>query len=177
MMRPAQEGYTLLELLIVILIIALTLSVVLLRMPSTQFASQRAAAQQIQGLVELARERSILHTTVLGMTVTPQEIHYDELVGNTNENTQPVWQPYLVQNKYWHVVVQPPLAFTLQTEQTNNADSLGATAGENPQVIFWPTGEMTPFVLKVYSENSPQIYQVMGSKTGEVKLEQQNEPQ
>ncbi len=176
MMKP-QEGYTLIELLVVILIVGLTLSVVLLRIPSSQFASQRAVAQQIQGLVELARERAILHATVLGMTVTAQEIHFDELVGSSNELMQSVWQPYLLQNKYWHVVVQLPLAFSLQTKQTNDAGSLGATAGENPQVIFWPTGEMTPFVLNVYAENTAQTYQITGSKTGEINLEQHSEAQ
>jgi general secretion pathway protein H len=171
MRKGRHKGFTLIEIVVVLFIIGLVTTIILLKFPNTNRETLRATANQTKGLLVIAREKAILRPAIIGMDVQNQQIRFYELVTDTTFAQQSKWQPFMSDQKNWQVTVKPPLYFSINVAQDARVNVSDQSNGITPAVIFWPNGEMTPFVLTI-NDARKTAYQITGTYTGEVQLTQ-----
>lgn len=147
------RGFTLLEILVVLVIIGITLSFAL---PSFgDFGEQRrsvTAAQQFASFVTLVRDEAILESSTLGVRVSREGY---EVLRFKEPNT---WQ------------TMPQNLFRYRTFP--NYVVVSVKPSKKPIIIINATGDMNAFKLTFGSEHKPNIATVVGSINGSVNVTQ-----
>lgn len=158
--RPARksrgfaEGFTLIEILVVILIISITLTFAMLSFGD--FGQKRkilATAQQFANYVKLVKEQAIIESSTLGIRINQNG--YEVL--RLQESNQ--WQP--MPQSIFHAHTFPKQIKSLfKTKNKKN----------NQWIIFSATGDMTPFELKLGTSEEQNIVTLIGYTNGLIKL-------
>ena len=145
-------GFTLIEILVVILIVGITLSFAL--MAFGDFGEKRRiviSAEQFSQYVKLAQQQAILETTTLGIGIHKNGYQVMRL------SPKAKWLP-MSSNSIFHEQHFPKgLLINLQ----NNASSRG-----NPSIIIDSSGDMTAFTLTFGSAKQPSIVSIIGEHNG-----------
>ena len=158
-----RAGFTLIEILIVVLIISITTSFIVLNM-NTNRASPRViedTARQLRLVIDVAQEQAVLQPAELGIRF---ELHHYRvvrlLVGNDNEA------------KWWDVENDRLLREHVIPENVNvtveidNEDNISLS----PQIQFYSSGDMTPFTIEIGNFGNPAQFTLEGKANGEVQL-------
>lgn len=129
----SQRGFTLLEMMLVLLLIGVGASMVLLAFPSarTQEATQILARFQTQ--LDFVRERGQQTGQLFGIIIHPERWQFMRLQpadDSTPAETDDRWG-----NAQWLTLRFP--------------DGQAWTPGEQPDVLIFPGGEVTPFQLRI----------------------------
>lgn len=133
-MRPDCRGFTLLEVLVVLLVIALVVSFVRLASGTSPRTLARQQALEIGQVLQVARESAVLQGQEYGLQLTPRAYTVLRLQADG-------WQPVNAQR------VLPP-ELTLELEMAQQALAIERTA-DAPQVLVSSSDEFTPFTLHV----------------------------
>lgn len=155
-------GFTLIEILVVLLIIGITLGFALLAFGD--FGGQRRiviAAEQFVNYVKFIQQEAILETGTLGITFN--QTGYQVMRFQPPNN----WQ-FIPKTGVFHHHKFPSNAVV-------NFENSAAKIGE-PQIIINAAGDMTPFTLKFSSTKQVNIANVIGSQDGTVALQMLNPP-
>jgi len=152
----ARLGFTLIEILVVVLIIGITLGFALLAFGD--FGGNRriiVAAEQFVGYVKLVQQQAILETSTLGINFNKNGYQVLRFQLPASWNAMP-------QKSIFHLQYFPESAVVnLQSDGKKSA---------NPQIIINAAGEMTPFKLQVGSSKEVDLVTVIGSRDGNVSL-------
>lgn len=165
------QGFTLIELMLVVVILGLATSVVMLSMPamtSTQSGEQQLS--KLSSLLALVQEQAIMQGSSFGLYI--DDHHYQIMalkpqasgaentdfgLGDSSESSAPAWVLYL------HPRWQTQGDFTADEDaqlsmtgltldeaaQDNTSDPGSDDAEQAPQILILPGGEITPFTLSV----------------------------
>ena len=164
----ATGGFTLLEVMVVVVLIGIIASFAVLQIPSTTPAerayneAQRLAAvmrQQWQEAVLLGQQRGVLfdENTYLILELGLDNKKWLPLTTNT-------------QSLKRHQL-PPQLALELAVEGRPVAFQTNASRSERPQILFLSSGEQTEFKLTLVSENQQSSgYQLTGYINGTITL-------
>lgn len=172
-MRPKPRGFTLIELMLVVVILGLTTSVVMLSMPSMTTQKQdETQLAQLANRLALFQEQAETEGQTLGLYMN--EHHYQFMTlkpqvsgaaasmtgsGDTSEATAPAWALYT--HPRWQTQgdfspedeVQLSLSgLTLDEDATATSratDTVDDASQVTPQILILPGGEITPFTLAV----------------------------
>lgn len=158
--KQYQQGFTLIEILVVILIVGITLGFALLSFGD--FGGQRRiimAAEQFVNDVKLAQQQAILGTDTLGIHIN--QTHYEVMRFKAPKH----WQA--VANGFFHPQKFPKNAVV-------HLENKGILSGE-PQIIINASGDMTPFKLIFRSLNKIDVVEVVGEHNGDVMVHLANE--
>jgi len=158
-----QRGFTLLELLVVLLIIGIVVSMVTLSVGGNEARALRDEAQRLSALFDLAIQESVLNG--LEMAVEVNEEGYEFLFYDGEE-----WVP--VENVDALRSRQLPAGMLLLAEiegQTASEDLFGET--EPSQIWILSSGEVSPFSITLKLDEGPIYYQLHGDMMGGLKLE------
>lgn len=133
------SGFTLVELLVVLVIVGLLASVVVLTLPGG--GDLRADAQALAARVKLASQESILEGVPTGLRVTPEGYAFYSLRdGVWSEVTSaPAFQ-----RRTWRAGVAAELMRTANTASTGPDRKVVV-----PDVVFDPTGMASPFTVSL----------------------------
>ena len=141
-LRSGAEGFTLLEILIVLFIVAVMSGVVVANLPSFARAGDfDTEARRLKTLLDLARLEAQVQTAEFGFK--PSHDSYEFLV---YDESQAKWQS----------VMEPPFSprqlgakMTLSVKVEDNLLRLGDAASPNksPPILILSSGEITPFEL------------------------------
>lgn len=145
------KGFTLTELLVVIVIIGVTLSFALLAFGD--FGNKRrliVAAEQFVYQVQLAQQQAILESSTLSIEI--KDDHYQVMRFSSTKGWRQFAHQSLFQQQYF------PRG-TLTNLFIQN---------KNKRIIINPSGETTPFDLNLGSEVKPNFVQVHGDLNGEM---------
>ena len=151
-MQRAQRGFTLLELMVVVVLIGIILTFVVRSVGDGGRRDRiQREVQRIIALVELVGEESVLKSSVIGMRFEKQGyafMHYDGEQWNevAGDDLLKVYQ--LDEAMEMELLVE---GFSVDLEQA--AQPVEGESELQPQVVFMPSGERTPFELALRYED------------------------
>lgn len=189
------RGFTLIEMMVVVVIMGLAASMVIMTFPSLGSGNDRnQAVQRFVAVVSSLKERSINEGRVFGlyvngneydvMTLTSQQtVQASQSFSDTTELT--VWKPYPLdltghdqESGYEfgeNITAQLSVSGLKLDENANHSQDSASgqdSANQNPQIIFYPGGEVTAFKLQVASSDSKTSTTLEISETGSVQVEE-----
>lgn len=166
--RTTQTGFTLLEIIVVLLIIGLLVGAVSLSL-GTRERPLEAEAERLAALLRLAGQETLLTSTPTAVGFHAEGYRF-----------------YQYQDEDWHLLTDGPLRprqldhdFKLELRFLEDDDTLvnlPYLAYEDdqrllPRVYFFPGGEITPFELTMGVETVERRLTLRGSIQGEILLD------
>lgn len=159
---PRNRGFTLLEVMVVLVLIGIITSFAVLSTGGGQNDRLATEARRLAALIELTHQEAILRSEQRGARFT--ETGYAFSVLDDNGEWQPADDSSLL-NRY-----QLPAGLTLQLQvEGRPADLKKDQESLTPQVLLLSSGEATDFTL-ILSNDERQSYTLSGDLTGKLKL-------
>jgi general secretion pathway protein H len=169
------KGFTLVEILVVLLIIAAVISLAVLSVNSTGRDSQLdEESRRIEGLVGLLHERALLEGRDFGLRIEPAA--YEFVFYDTRRNR---WLMMDQEREFRHRELPKGITFQLQLDSQTvviKPIDRNLTSGDppGPQVAIAASGEGTPFRLILQREATQAKAVVDGDALGKVSREGSN---
>lgn len=169
------KGFTLVEILVVVLIITVVISLTVLTVNSTGRDSQLdEESRRIEGLVGLLHERALLEGRDFGLRIEPAA--YEFVVYDPRRDR---WMMLDQEREFRHRELPKGVTFQLQLDsQTVVIKSIdkNLSSGEppRPQVAIAASGEGTPFRLILLREATQAKAVVDGDALGKISRENSN---
>lgn len=160
MMSRRTGGFTLLEILVVLVIIGVMVGLVSLSIGRPQGDELRTEAQRLQALLHLAAEESLMQGQEYGVQFSSHGYAFQRL---TSEGWQSLAEDKVLRAR------KLPSAMRLRLSVDGSPVELGQGGGK-VQVYLLSSGEMTPFQLVLRSAEGAEI-QLDGLITGQVRID------
>ncbi len=157
-----QQGFTLLEVMVVVVIISILLTFVTLSVNNNNAMRQvQLEAERITYLLQLAQEQAILQGQTIGVELLPRGYRFYQLRANT-------WQSLNRDDTFFNRQLPPAMSFSLYSEDRavllDDIDPL-------PQLLLLSSGELVPFrVLLHLDSEADALWQIQAKLTGEIQL-------
>lgn len=168
--RPALSGvtlsgFTLIETLIVLIIIAIVTTIAVLALG--RFGGgrrQRAAVSQLQQLFQSAEVQAVLQPAILGVYFTRHGYRIYQWQTNTETSTKD-WVPV-----HDNDLSQPNAFGSTVTLHLKSVDGVTRVAQktDSPSVSVLPGGGVTPFVLEVKARGTSVVYELHMAPNGDL---------
>jgi len=162
---PKESGFTLFELLIVIVILGIVAAFALLA--TGDFGRSRrieASVSQFVQLVQMAEQQAIIESNVLAIALTPhgyQFYRYQTTINNNQGQWQTLPPNSLLAYHSW------PAGVKASVSSSNS--SLDNDDGTKSFIIISPTGDLTPFFLYL-KLHSKAIFYLKGLTNGTIEV-------
>jgi general secretion pathway protein H len=169
------KGFTLIEILVVLLIIGAVISLAVLSVNSTGRDSQLdEESRRIEGLVGLLHERALLEGRDFGLRIEPAA--YEFVFYDTRRNR---WLMMDQEREFRHRELPKGITFQLQLDSQTvviKPIDRNLTSGDppGPQVAIAASGEGTPFRLILQRDATQAKAVVDGDALGKVSREGSN---
>ena len=158
----ASRGFTLIEVLVVILIIGIIINFVTLSLGGrSPTDSLKTEARRFTSLIELAAEEALLQSELIGIVV--EEDNYPFLVREGESWAASEETVFRRRN------LPEGIHFELITEQKAAREAKGDTP--TPDIVLLSSGELTPFEIKVTTDLTDDFFRITGSETGALALD------
>ncbi len=158
-----QRGFTLVEIIVVITIIAIITTVILLRTGTIRFERKVTVfAEQMQSFIQVCQQQAILQSTVIGIFILPDRY---QAYYFSNEK-QAKWIPLAEKDSFWQSRMIPnDIYLQITTSAPMGIDQI------SPQVVIQSSGDFTPFTIDFGFTNEAAHYRLVGSEVGELSLQ------
>lgn len=156
-------GFTLIEILIVMVIISITAGIAVITINANQHKQFEMLGNRLINLMTLAEQEAMLKPATLGFALTRRSFQFYEYQENTATH-QHVWKPIIS-----NILGKHPIPNRTQL-MLKIKDKIIPADGQ-PQLIISPSGDITPFILEIGKEEDEAYYQIIGKANGEVTLE------
>lgn len=177
--RSAAAGFTLLEVLIVIVIIGILAAIVGLKIGNRALDDRlQAEAERFEQLVRLAQEETQVKGIPLGLRFTTsgyQFLDLDDKGAWVDYNNGVLHKRNLVAPFFAELHVEgrmvPP-----EQDQKPVSDPRDPNSAKNklqPQILLLPGGETTAFAVDLKVQNYPSWFHIESDALGRVRLERQ----
>jgi general secretion pathway protein H len=169
------KGFTLVEILVVIVIMAVVISITVLSVSSTGRDSQLdEESRRIEGLVGLLHERALLEGRDFGLRIEPAA--YEFVVYDPRRDR---WMMLEQEREFRHRDLPKGITFQLQLDSHTvviKAIDRNLTGGDppGPQVAIAASGEGTPFRLTLQRDATQAKASVDGDALGKISRENSN---
>lgn len=169
------KGFTLVEILVVIVIMAVVISIAVLSVSSTGRDSQLdEESRRIEGLVGLLHERALLEGRDFGLRIEPAA--YEFVVYDTRRDR---WMMLDQEREFRHRELPKGVSFQLQLDsQTVVIKPVDRNLSDgnqpNPQVAIAASGEGTPFRLTLQRDATQAKASVDGDALGKISRQNSN---
>jgi general secretion pathway protein H len=169
------KGFTLVEILVVIVIMAVVISITVLSVSSTGRDSQLdEESRRIEGLVGLLHERALLEGRDFGLRIEPAA--YEFVVYDPRRDR---WMMLDQEREFRHRDLPKGITFQLQLDSQTvviKAIDRNLSGGQqpNPQVAIAASGEGTPFRLTLQRDATQAKASVDGDALGKISRENSN---
>ena len=165
--RPRSQGFTLLEILVVVAIIGVMAALALLSIGSRSLDDRLAVeARRLQEVLALAADEAVLQGVELGFIQTPDG--YDFLMLKDGQ-----WAPLDAEGPLRARTLGEPFYLQLQIEGRPVAPvSTGDAKQElKPQIVLLSSGDATEFVLDLRARQFDPYYRLQGDVLGRLTLD------
>ncbi|MBN1378623.1 MAG: type II secretion system minor pseudopilin GspH [Gammaproteobacteria bacterium] len=140
----AGAGFTLLELLVVLIIISVVVSGAMLAIGDPAADTIKEENQRLMALIEMAQEQAILQSRDIGIGFWQDGYNFMQPTGALNEVGEAVWQ--LLSDDILRQRALPE-GMLLQLKLEGIEITMNAVAVDHPQVTLLSSGEISPFEL------------------------------
>jgi general secretion pathway protein H len=173
------RGFTLIEILVVVVIMAIVISLALLSISVTGRDTQiDEESQRIAGLLDMLHERAVIEGHDFGLRLEPSA--YEFLAYDTRRGQ---WTPFDQEREFRHRNLPPGLAFQLELDSRQvvlqpidpNLSS-NTTTPPPPQLAIAASGDSTPFRITLVRDETKARALVMGDATGKLTRRGSDQP-
>jgi general secretion pathway protein H len=165
---PLRDGFTLLEVLVVIAIIGTVISLAALSFGENRARGLEREAERLQGLLRLAVDEAVIRSVPMGLVVEGDGYHF---LQRPRDLGQRGWVP-MADDRTFGEHKLPGFA---ELEMTQRADALSRPDDDDgarrPDAIINATGALTPFQLTLRAEPRDPEWRIIASRNGEIALE------
>jgi general secretion pathway protein H len=170
--RAPERGFTLLEILVVVLIIGIVLSLATLAFHDDVNKRLETEARRLAALLTLASQEAVLQSTEMAVVFTAEDYRFQVLEDDkwVDDAKDPVFRPRpLPEDLTLFVELEGEGEMSpLPADSDSDSDKEPAEKDDQqPRLYLLSSGEMTPFVLTLKDRNSTATYQLRGSFSGE----------
>jgi general secretion pathway protein H len=162
--RTAHAGYTLIEILIVMLIISIVGAVSLLTVSANKNSQLENFSKQLTNLITLAEQQAMLQPAVLGLLIQNQTLRFYQFQAAPDQYHKSAWVPLddpVLRARKIPKNIEVQLTFPGSPDAAPDAETT-----HNPQLIISTNGDLTPFIIYLGEKNSAPRYQIVGSDDG-----------
>ena len=164
------KGFTLVEILVVVVIMAIVISIAILAVGTTGRDTQLdEESRRIEGLVGLLHERALLEGRDFGLRIEPAAYEFVAYDARSDR-----WMTLDQEHEFRHRDLPKGLSFQLQLDsrivviKPIDRNMASAEAPPSPQVAIAASGEGTPFRLTLQREGTTAKASVDGDALGKV---------
>ena len=162
------QGFTLIEVLVVLLIISITAGIAALTLGNNH-RQVALFADELTEVLRFAEVQALLQPAIIGLSFDGthfQFYRFNQQAKSPETQWERLATPYLKDYTLPNGVVA---TWQLPEKQEKS--------NHYPEVIFSMDGSVTPFRLFLGKENSEALYQIQGKVGGSITLEEQHETQ
>jgi len=160
-MAPKHRGFTLLELLVVVLIIGITLGLVVISFEPDRADAVATETQRLAALIRLASQEAILQDREFALEVTPEGYRF-----------------LVLDEQHWQAVDERTLRARKLPEDIRLTiyfdgrpfDFLKAEKVQNPRTYILSSGEMTPVEIALQTEDGKITYHINTTISGKTDV-------
>ena len=138
--RKTCKGFTLIEVLVVLLIVTILFGLAVTRLPSVGGGDLILESRRLDRLLQMAKDEAMLSNTEYGFRTTDQSYEFlvfDDSEGRWNAARKPLHQRILPDR----------IALSIEVEESGYQEY----SGDLPPVLMLSSGEVTPFKLEFFS--------------------------
>jgi len=163
--RGACHGFTLIEIMVVVVIIGIALSITVSNLFVSTEERVRQEAERTLALVEKTRDQAVFSGYPIAVRLTPSGIEFLERDPNSVEPTWRAAATETLRTRRWRDGIRVELTTGIGGNTPPRTDS----AGSREQVVtFLPTGVGAPFSLRVFSDEHQRF--IDGDALGNVSF-------
>jgi general secretion pathway protein H len=172
------KGFTLVEILVVVVIMAIVISIAILAIGTTgRDAQLDEESRRIEGLVGLLHERALLEGRDFGLRIEPSA--YEFVVYDAHRDR---WTTFDQEHEFRHRDLPKGVSFQLELDShvvvIKPIDrSLSTNAPPAPQLAIAASGEGTPFRLTLLRQGTAARASVDGDALGKITHTSSNQPE
>ena len=146
-MRKLNKGFTLIEIMVVVVIVAVLISAVALSFPPVGDKLLKENANRFTALISLAQDEAILQSTELAVEITPSGYSFYQNEGNS-------WVSF---NDVPFSKRQLPAEISTKLYLDGISIDLKDRDKDKPQIVILSSGEMTPFTYTLQFKDQSEI--------------------
>lgn len=173
MKRIAKQvnGFTLIEIMIVILIVSIAATLITLRIQSPTANAQvvQQHAYQLKMRLSFALQQAVLRNEQYGLVIRPQGYDFVHLVYDVFNNQ---WQWELIDYNRLLSYQPIPDGLVLALDSTAEALSIAKKTTNTPDILLYSSGELTPFSAQFGLGRTDWRYEISGLANGEISLKE-----
>lgn len=170
--RSRAAGFTLIEVLIVILIISIVTTVAMLTISHNENRQLQTFATELSQIVSLAEEQALLQPRELGINIADSDIEFKSLMHDEKTKTS-AWQPlddevlksYAIPSNFQ---ISLEVSGAAVKDDKNKKDNEGNDKPPAPPIIISTNGGITPFVMYIGLKGQSPKYAIIADADGNV---------
>jgi general secretion pathway protein H len=163
--RHKAPGFTLIEILIVMVIISIVGAASLMSINHNKNKQLENFSSEIKNLVILAEQQAMLQPAVLGLRFTQRDMQFYQYQEPDKESPKPTWKA-LSNSTFGKHLLPKDTEVTLKIQ-----DKTIPTDTSDPHLIISTGGDLTPFIISIGEKDKPPLYRVTGTEDGSVTTE------
>jgi general secretion pathway protein H len=159
--RPRSCGFTLVEILVVVVIIGVLALAVVLSVGSGSERRLAREAERVQALIGYACNRAELTGREIGILLDPAGYGFAQL---DLDGWQALPASGELRRRAW------PGSLRIELRREGRLVDLAQADGAVPRLVCYSSGELTPFRLELALGDAPVSYRIEGEEDGSVEL-------
>jgi len=160
------RGYTLVEILVVLLIISIVTGAGLLSISRNQNKQLETFASEMTQLITLAQEQAMLQPSILGLVVMDHSFHFSSY--EVNEFNNKAGWVLLDDTILGQHAIPSMMQVEVRSQNKSSSDEDKEKRKETPQVIISTNGALTPFAIYVAKKGEKPRFVITGESNGHV---------